>query len=341
MGKILSNREVSGNGFFDIDVGNEGDVWYAFSSREVEEMSIDRSKYMNKVVNMSEVYRSMVKEVAKYMNSDEYYERVRIVGMRESVNEYTRERYEGMSIEYVDSIVNNKGSNRAMNSESLYDILIEGSGGIEKVDWVRVYDNVDTFKIGRQDVWLRLAEEILGGSIFEYYRSMYNIRNVRIVGDYLIDRRERFVFFDYDGGEYRRGLDNLVRNREQWWRKMCGDMSKNREHIKDYRKLLGGRREDEVLPEYCPVFRNLRLNYTQIDFDKGKKNIKRCSEVAGYSERGETWSFASIDRIDSSKGYSYDNIRIISQYANQLKNCGSIDQMRMLLKYMDEQNSYF
>jgi hypothetical protein len=85
----------------------------------------------------------------------------------------------------------------------------------------------------------------------------------------------------------------------------------------------------------------LRLNYTGIDFDNGKNNIKKCSEIAGCSDKGETWSFASIDRIDSNKGYSYDNIRIISQYANNLKHLGNIDQLRMLLKYMDDQNSYF
>ncbi len=116
--------------------------------------------------------------------------------------------------------------------------------------------------------------------------------------------------------------------------------SNNRGDIKDYDVLLNGRSVTEVFPVYCPVFSNLRLNYTKIDFD-GKHNLKKCSEIAGYSDMGETWSAASIDRIDSNKGYSYDNIRIISHYANTLKNVGTIDQMRRWVRYMDDQNSYF
>ena len=121
---------------------------------------------------------------------------------------------------------------------------------------------------------------------------------------------------------------------------MTRSKTKKRGDIRDYDVLLNGRSVTEVFPVYCPVFSNLRMNYTGIDFD-GKNNIRKCSEIAGYSDKGDTWSFASIDRIDSNKGYSYDNIRIISQYANGLKNVGNIDQMRRLVRYMDEQNSYF
>ncbi len=81
------------------------------------------------------------------------------------------------------------------------------------------------------------------------------------------------------------------------------------------------------------MFSNLRMNYTGIDFD-GKDNIKKCSEVAGYSDKGETWSFASIDRVDSNKGYTYDNVRVISDYANLLKNKGTLEQLKMVLEYM-------
>ena len=131
---------------------------------------------------------------------------------------------------------------------------------------------------------------------------------------------------------------DFVRCYKQWWNSATNNS--NRGDIRDYDVLLNGRSVTEVFPKYCPVFSNLRMNYTRIDFD-GKNNIRKCSEIAGYSDKWDSWSFASIDRIDSNKGYSYDNIRIISQYANGLKNVGNIDQMRRLVRYMDEQNSYF
>jgi hypothetical protein len=46
------------------------------------------------------------------------------------------------------------------------------------------------------------------------------------------------------------------------------------------------------------------------------------------------WSSASIDRIDSNRGYSYDNISIISDYANSLKNCHSEYHLESVLEYM-------
>jgi hypothetical protein len=134
-------------------------------------------------------------------------------------------------------------------------------------------------------------------------------------------------------------LSDFLKNHKQWWGYMT--RKQDRCDIRDYDVLLNGKSVTEVFPVYCPVFSNLRMNYTGIDFDNGKNNIRKCSEIAGYSDKGETWSFASIDRIDSNKGYSYDNIRIISHYANHLKNVGNIEQMRRLVRYMDKQNSYF
>jgi hypothetical protein len=126
-------------------------------------------------------------------------------------------------------------------------------------------------------------------------------------------------------------LSDFLKNHKQWWGYMT--RKQDRCDIRDYDVLLNGRSVKEVFPVYCPVFSNLRMNYTGIDFD-GKNNLKKCSEIAGDSDKGETWSLASIDRIDSNKGYSYDNIRIISQYANQLKNMGSTEQIIRLGEYL-------
>lgn len=60
--------------------------------------------------------------------------------------------------------------------------------------------------------------------------------------------------------------------------------------------------EDIVIPSHCKYLE------TPLKLELGK---------------GLVWSNPSIDRIDSSKGYTKDNIQIISRKANTMKNCST------------------
>lgn len=71
--------------------------------------------------------------------------------------------------------------------------------------------------------------------------------------------------------------------------------------------------EDIFIPEYCPVL-GIKLEY-----NKGK-NI------------GVQPNSASIDRIDSSKGYVKGNVRIISWRANDLKSDATINELEKVLE---------
>lgn len=42
----------------------------------------------------------------------------------------------------------------------------------------------------------------------------------------------------------------------------------------------------------------------------------------------------SIDRVDSSKGYTKDNIRVISKRANMLKNNATVHELESVIKYI-------
>lgn len=61
--------------------------------------------------------------------------------------------------------------------------------------------------------------------------------------------------------------------------------------------------EDIVIPEYCPIFR------TKMDTP-------------------------SIDQIKPAKGYTKDNIQIVSNRANVLKNNATIEELELILQHL-------
>lgn len=69
------------------------------------------------------------------------------------------------------------------------------------------------------------------------------------------------------------------------------------------------------LPRFCPVL-GLKLSYA---IHTGKKEPSPNA--------------ASLDRIDSSKGYTNDNIQVISARANLLKNDASLEEMIKIFDY--------
>lgn len=50
-------------------------------------------------------------------------------------------------------------------------------------------------------------------------------------------------------------------------------------------------------------------------------------------------SSPSLDRIDSKKGYTYDNCQVISNKANRLKSDATAEELELLVKYLKE--NYF
>ena len=73
--------------------------------------------------------------------------------------------------------------------------------------------------------------------------------------------------------------------------------------------------KDLELPECCPIL-DLKLDY--------------------FSHSAAVDNIATIDRIDSSKGYIPGNIQIISFLANRIKSDASIDTLEKVLKYLKE-----
>ena len=72
---------------------------------------------------------------------------------------------------------------------------------------------------------------------------------------------------------------------------------------------------DIVIPETCPVF--------------------GCKLILGSGQTGRIApDIPSVDRFDNTKGYTKDNVRVISLRANMLKSDATVQEIEQLLKYM-------
>jgi len=339
----MSKTIINGsNDFFDVG-GTEGDVMYSFTGN-CGGMSSD-NVLCGKTINLSEMYESMLGDVKEFLFSGEFVSLIDKIdkskyntSMSQLVKAYTFKKY-GITIENVYNKIHGNPTSTTFTTDIIFNKL-KVKYGMAGIDWMYLYNNVNKFCTNDVEILEYLCNIILSNDIHEYFVTEYNLRMMGIVKKVKSHGSCNYIKMEWNvGGNKDIVLSDFVISHKHWWMKVT--KKTYRCDIRDYDKLLNGRRVTEVFPLYCPVFSNLRMNYTGIDFDNGGKTIKKCSEIAGYSDKGETWSFASIDRIDSNKGYSYDNIRIISHYANHLKNVGNIEQMRILLRYMDEQNSYF
>lgn len=75
---------------------------------------------------------------------------------------------------------------------------------------------------------------------------------------------------------------------------------------------------DIVFPEKCPIL-NIPI-------------------ITKYGSHGGHDNSPSIDRIDPTKGYTKDNIQIISLKANMMKSSSSIDELRLFAYWI--RNTY-
>lgn len=78
--------------------------------------------------------------------------------------------------------------------------------------------------------------------------------------------------------------------------------------------------EDIVIPEVCPVL-----------------GIPLIPCARNHGERGPTEpNSPTIDRIDNSKGYTKDNVVVVSWRANRLKNNATLEEMRMISDFYSQ-----
>jgi hypothetical protein len=134
---------------------------------------------------------------------------------------------------------------------------------------------------------------------------------------------------DKNAGAYRAGLDGIRRStrckecrtkeytridprRKIWYN------AKNR--AKDRDIPFDIEVEDIVIPDICPVL-GIPLKAT---VGKGRVSMK------------DNRNAPTLDRIDSSGGYTKGNVMVISARANFLKNDATLEEMQAILRYMEK-----
>lgn len=320
----------------------DDDVYYTFRGEITRIKGGIKNPLYGKRVNLSEMYRKMIEDISEYIDGDEFFISKMFTGkfhICDNIRKLTTKKY-GVSYEWVYNVMNKCSG--GMTTDTLFEEVIRYRGGVDKVNWMRIYGNMTQFYTDNESILMYIGNEILKGRIYEYFVDRYNLRVVgakRIRND-KFNKTAMYIVLKWDieddvTVERLMSVNKMVREKRDWWRHMTykdgGRSCGNRDSIKDYDLLLAGRDEDMVLPDRCPIDNNIVMNYTGIDFSDKDNNVNVCKNHDGMEE---VWSPASIDRIDSNKPYTYDNVEIISQYYNtQVKNCASVYQISKLHMY--------
>lgn len=126
---------------------------------------------------------------------------------------------------------------------------------------------------------------------------------------------QRSVYLDKQRAKYQRDPDRPRQTRRANPQLYMWRAARERSKVKGLEFTITT--ADIVIPERCPVL-SLKLEMT----------IGKASA-----------SSPALDRIDSSRGYTPDNIQVISHRANMLKNDGTPDEFRALSLFLDKRHA--
>ena len=277
--------------FFGIEEGDS--VYYTFKGLKCGGMNKNNSLY-GKTVNLNEMYRNMLEDVRIFINRDIelYYNKVNVNGRQKKVNiisiikSITYKKY-GVTIEKVYREL--KGSNiRYLHIDDVYSDLIEVYG-INGIEWVKLFNNLSLFYCKNDVIILYIANKILSDKIYDYFIKSLGLKVTEVIRE----KRKKYgtlctkVRLQWDGGERYIDISSLIRNKRDWYFNATRNKKLNRGDISEFDKLLNGNNEDEILPDICPVFNNIRMNYTNIDFSNNKliqKTLKSSSAIVTHQE---------------------------------------------------------
>lgn len=104
----------------------------------------------------------------------------------------------------------------------------------------------------------------------------------------------------------------------------------NKEHRKEHAARTHQERKSTSPALYLWKYARARAKQDGMDFDLSLDDIvipECCPYLRTVFVMGDKQLAASLDRIDSTKGYTKDNIMVISYMANRMKNNATIEQL--------------
>mgnify|MGYP003680884614 FL=1 len=126
----------------------------------------------------------------------------------------------------------------------------------------------------------------------------------------------------------------------------CGDIARNRRYASKHPDKVkeNGKRQREKFEQRVVTRIKSRCKAKGIPFDLDVTDVipPEVCPVLGIKlvlhnqGRGYHSDSASVDRIDPTKGYTKGNVRVISARANLLKNDATSDELRLVLKDLEE-----
>lgn len=124
----------------------------------------------------------------------------------------------------------------------------------------------------------------------------------------------------------------------------------NKDHFTEYsREYQKGRRKDfeyrlQMLINASKQRAKLKNREHSITVNDIKSifPVNGCCPIFGmkleFNNAGFRENSPSIDRIDSSKGYTKDNIQVISWKANRIKSYATVEELEIIVAYMKQGN---
>lgn len=113
-----------------------------------------------------------------------------------------------------------------------------------------------------------------------------------------------------------------------------------KDNLTEYKRLQSAARRQKDPIRYLLNQIRYRCKQTGKEFSitKDDLNIPTHCPVFGiplfFTPGGRTKNSFSLDRLDNSKGYTKENTRVISFWANQMKGDMTVEQVESLLNYM-------
>lgn len=132
--------------------------------------------------------------------------------------------------------------------------------------------------------------------------------------------------------KYRRYCSRRCKHKAHYHRNV--DVKKYKERSKKYRN------NNPIKFWLYSLQKRAKAKGVVFDLDESDLVIPKLCPVLGIplerntGGRGHTSNSPSIDRIDPTKGYTKDNVKVISMRANQLKSDGTVEELSLVLDYM-------